>query len=682
MAGCARWCNAIAETALVATARRCEARSCGGGRSGVTVAASWGRAGNHGRDRRRFGSFGGRLGSRCGSSIVGDHCAGSLPDRSRLDVASIERVTKSTSQELSPAQRASAIHRLGKRRQWRQALALIEDPSEQGTSEPHESSMSMPLSAAVAACASASRWEHSVFLLQRMWSSRLPPDVLAYTACLGGLERHALWERALQLTELMKHRGVEPDLWVWNRVLAACGGGHQWMRAVAVFNSLSSRGCAPDLVSYNTTISACAKSSHWTCALHLYSDMLAPLRGVSRRLPRPDVITFGSLAAACERGSQAKRAVRLLEGMRGFDVQPNVVVYSATLGACLRAEMWKKGLDLLVEMRETSIMPNVITYGAAASAAEQSSLWELSLELCWEALSSMKQKQIQRRDRCGGASKVTTVTDFATSPDPGDSSFVVDTAGAVETSGAVGGHAATIKKSRDSGATSRHGAQNRVSVGKHDHKSSNAVLLSVVVAACGRGLLWEAALGVLKEALGERVRPDEVMYSASIAACDRADKWEHAARLLADAWNTSLDLGDIALTRVIGACERQSKWAAAYRALADARSRDDFIGTWLMFGVAARAGVHGSQWELAFALLDDARELKLRPDPAAARAVTLALADAGRGAEAAAFYRAAFGEGTGDVISETQTAQLSPLPTHSRPRKLRPRPPAGNPGTA
>ncbi|CAE8595550.1 unnamed protein product [Polarella glacialis] len=175
--------------------------------------------------------------------------------------------------------------------------------------------------------------------------------------------------------------------------------------------------------------------------------------------------------------------------------------------------------------------------------------------------------------------------------------------------------------------------------------------LNAASSACGVGMLWRAAIGLLAEVSVRAMVPDVISYSAALSACERAARWQTALFLL----ECMLQLGpkpdNIAFCAAASACGRGQQLEQAlsllprlletrlrpsevtYNVLLAAceRRRDWETGLWLFFslkrdgrfglrpdsvscGSAASACAKAECWQEALELLTLARALHIAPD--------------------------------------------------------------------
>ncbi|CAE8597394.1 unnamed protein product, partial [Polarella glacialis] len=178
------------------------------------------------------------------------------------------------------------------------------------------------------------------------------------------------WERASRLFQEMP----APDVITFNAMASVWSAAGRWEQASFQLTEMRRRALQPSLVSYNAAVVAAAYPAGgeeglggrqpWQRALQLREDMQ------HGGLPS-DVITFGALATACNRGLQWAQAVeQLLEKMPRASLTPNLVSLNTALGACEAGQRWDLALGMLLRLwrGDHGFQPDVCSYNAALAA--------------------------------------------------------------------------------------------------------------------------------------------------------------------------------------------------------------------------------------------------------------------------------------------------------------------------
>ena len=72
-----------------------------------------------------------------------------------------------------------------------------------------------------------------------------------------------------------------------------------------------------------------------------------PPVGIAQPTGFSNVITYSAAISACEKATQAQKALELLEEMRQKGLEPDVITYNAAISACEKATQAEKALELL-----------------------------------------------------------------------------------------------------------------------------------------------------------------------------------------------------------------------------------------------------------------------------------------------------------------------------------------------
>ncbi len=65
----------------------------------------------------------------------------------------------------------------------------------------------------------------------------------------------------------------------------------------------------------------------------------------------PDIITYGSIISALERGGQWERALEVFERMRVGGVAPNAYIFTSLISACEEGGQWRQATQLFKQMK-------------------------------------------------------------------------------------------------------------------------------------------------------------------------------------------------------------------------------------------------------------------------------------------------------------------------------------------
>ena len=143
-------------------------------------------------------------------------------------------------------------------------------------------------SAAISACASSGKWQHSLALLDEMEAAKMAANIITYNAAISACEKRIMapqtkWHRTHGLGGLFLGECVLEKLcfflpfkigW-WAQQCQS--QGKQWSTALSIFKKLSDLSMQLTVVTYAACISACEKGGQWTRALQFFAE-IAPWR--------------------------------------------------------------------------------------------------------------------------------------------------------------------------------------------------------------------------------------------------------------------------------------------------------------------------------------------------------------------------------------------------------------------
>ncbi|CAN0347745.1 unnamed protein product [Laminaria digitata] len=183
------------------------------------------------------------------------------------------------------------------------------------------------------------------------------------------------WRECIVTLDKMRSSGLLPQVVAYNSVITACGRGGEWQRGLAVLQQMSSRGAKPDLITFNAAMTACAQSKQWRQALTIlqfmrdpesvptsqFGDLSLPILGSSQTLD-DGVLgegmgrdTAGGNFNGSPAGVDSNSDGVPLKRARGDVVwppRPDAVSFHVVIKALASAGMWEKAVDVLEDMEE------------------------------------------------------------------------------------------------------------------------------------------------------------------------------------------------------------------------------------------------------------------------------------------------------------------------------------------
>ncbi|CAE7494707.1 unnamed protein product [Symbiodinium sp. CCMP2456] len=194
---------------------------------------------------------------------------------------------------------------------------------------------------------------------------RAPKEVVAFSAAA----RHLTGKEALRRLDELKASGVQLDVLAFNVTIAACSRSTQWRQALSLLHELqSSCTLAPDAASFSGAGSSLVRAALWEQALAL-------------PVPRLNVVSFGTLLAACEKGARWEEALQLLQHMRRLQIQATAIAMNSAIGACGRGERWESALQLYAELVEGGADAGNRTQSALMTSLARGAQWTQAIHM-------------------------------------------------------------------------------------------------------------------------------------------------------------------------------------------------------------------------------------------------------------------------------------------------------------
>eukprot|EP00930_Biecheleria_cincta_P101014 TRINITY_DN92642_c0_g1_i1.p1 TRINITY_DN92642_c0_g1~~TRINITY_DN92642_c0_g1_i1.p1 ORF type:complete len:377 (+),score=76.37 TRINITY_DN92642_c0_g1_i1:114-1244(+) len=306
---------------------------------------------------------------------------------------------------MSKNEPAKAIAILGRRRQWQQAVALMEELQREG-----EPPSSTALSAAIGACGKGLQWQRALELLDDIRRSGETPHIVSYNAAVGACSRSRQLVRALQLVEDMRRQKIGPNSITRAQVLKACQDlpsaldGGEALAAQALLaearagsgsggasssSAAPSRGAghgAPAVQATGFPLAGSGGPSSSSCPRE-HRDFLVqrpmhcesadpyvppprpplpsfstspPARSEPRARQAQDAQTFYQQICGSEATGAWQQAISLIEQMQGQGLVPWLEAYIVAMAACEDAGQWQQALTLLGQLRNRSPCPRLL----------------------------------------------------------------------------------------------------------------------------------------------------------------------------------------------------------------------------------------------------------------------------------------------------------------------------------
>jgi len=498
------------------------------------------------------------------------------------------------------------------------------------------------INGAIDACARArpTRLKKAFEIFEQATSGNsIKPNVFTFGSLMNACNRARNVDKAITtLRSMEKDYGVVPNAIVYSSVISACARSEPPKSELAMQllqEVVEEKKLSMSVVGFNAAISACAQASDWENAISLLTRMEEATRNRTTGnnsghqkasnflVPEPDVVTYGTVLAACERGGQwrliLKKAESMqerglpldglsvmtclhacaemglaYEGLRYLDMMksvkevtqqtaryqrygarkplmgPDAVAYRCAISACARGGAWREGIRLLQECKDVTGTPaNTVAYTAAITGCEYAGEWKEAFFL----LDKMRKEGVEPNE---------------------------------QTMGAVIGACATAC-SRD------------------ENKSLDS---STMPLPQKKGM---QLLSLMKKD-PTLVEPNIQVYNAAIRVCAEACDVKRAFRILQDAKESGIERTQFTYGSLMTACERNSSIESASKAFRLMRE-DNIEANEIIYGAAISCCRKAKEPERAVLLLRKMIKEELSPNAATINTVMIAQTNAGRASD-------------------------------------------------
>mmetsp|Transcript_22476 Transcript_22476/g.47549 ORF Transcript_22476/g.47549 Transcript_22476/m.47549 type:complete len:595 (+) Transcript_22476:201-1985(+) len=431
------------------------------------------------------------------------------------------------------------------------------------------------------------------------------------------------------LRSMEKDYGVAPNAIVYSSAISACARSEPPKPGVALKllkEVVEEKKLSMSVVGFNAAISACAQASDWENAISLLGRMEDAKKGGRNSgflVPEPDVVTYGTVLSACERGRQWKlilknaesmqerglpldglsvmtclhacaelglayEALRYLDRMKSVQpsapqtaryqrygarqplMGPDAVAYRCAISACARGGAWREGIQLLEECKNVTGTPaNTVAYTAAITGCEYAGEWKEAFFL----LDKMRKEGVEPNEL---------------------------------TMGAVIGACATAC-TRD------------------ENKEADASVMPLPQKKAMQ------LLSLMKKD-PSLVKPNIQVYNAAIRVCAEACDTKRAFRILQDAEENGIPRTQFTYGSLMTACERTSCVDSASKAFR-LMKEDNIEANEIIYGAAISCCRKAKESKRALLLLKKMIKEELSPNAATLNTVMIAQTDAGKSSD-------------------------------------------------
>ena len=492
------------------------------------------------------------------------------------------------------------------------------------------------MNGAIDACARArpTRLDKALEIFDKAKSSKNnKPNVFTFGSLMNACNRARNADKAIEILRSMEEEhGVMPNAIVYSSAISACARSEPPKPELALKllkEVVEEKKLSMSVVGFNAAISACAQASDWKNAISLLTRMEEATVSSNNKntedanaagflVPAPDVVTYGTVLAACERGGEWKLILKkaesmqerglpldglsvmtclhacaelglAYEGLRYLDMMksvkkvaqqtaryqrygarqplmgPDAVAYRCAISACARGGAWREGIRLLQECKDVTGTPaNTVAYTAAITGCEYAGEWKEAFFL----LDKMRKEGVEPNEL---------------------------------TMGAVIGACATACT--------------------HDE---NEPLDGTSMPLPQKKAMQLFSLMKKDPSL---VKPNIQVYNAAIRVCAEASDTQRAFRILQDAKDSGIERTQFTYGSLMTACERNSCVESASKAFR-LMKEDGIMANEIIYGAAISCCRKAKEPERALLLLRKMIKEELSPNAATLNTVMIAQTDA------------------------------------------------------
>jgi pentatricopeptide repeat domain-containing protein 1 len=195
---------------------------------------------------------------------------------------------------------------------------------------------------------------------------KLEPNVYTFGALMNAISRLGEIDLALQVLKYMKQSNskVRPNVVVYQSAITASANAARPDISLQLLEDAKINNVAITVIGYNAAITAASRSSNYTLAIDILRRMEQSSIGNSR-LPRPDIVTYGSVMAACERCNEWQLVLQFAEEIQNStsdNLYLDGVAITSALKACQQLGYASLAIHYLDQMKllinATSFSPN------------------------------------------------------------------------------------------------------------------------------------------------------------------------------------------------------------------------------------------------------------------------------------------------------------------------------------
>lgn len=448
------------------------------------------------------------------------------------------------------------------------------------------------------------------------------PNVYSFGSLLSAMARTGQVDQAVRLLRTMERdHGVAPNAVCYNAAVSAAANAKPTARpdtALQILDMAASKGCPMTVVGYNAAVSAAARAGDWQGAIRLLETMLDENSsdgdgdaaeddnsGNSKniRIPRPDVVTYGTILTACERGGQWELLLRYADEcteQAGFDLDP--LALTAVLHACQqlkqadaaveyleRMKAWKEQQHQHTKYQKTSGRerlgtrqplqgPDAVAYRLTISACARGGAWRKGIqvldEYCDTFLNDNRHKNNNNSDGhvvaftsaingCEYAGKWRQAFQLLermrrTGVEPNEMTFAAVIGACATACANNDGNDEEDQASPRNQPLPQRMALQLLNVLKKDPSAvnPNMQVYNNAIRTCAESLDLEGAMQLFEDAQAGGLIPTQVTYGSLMTACERIGNMEGAGKVFKLMRETGVKPNEIVYGAAISCCRK------------------------------------------------------------------------------------------------------------------------------
>eukprot|EP01018_Ginkgo_biloba_P021727 Gb_04028 [translate_table: standard] len=196
------------------------------------------------------------------------------------------------------------------------------------------------------------------------------PNLISWTAIIGGYVRQGLYEEALKLYCDMQKVGVLPDKFVFPSLLNACAGLGAIQLGMRVHGCVIVNGFVSDVFVGSALVDMYAKCCSMEYALQVFD-----------KLSRRDVVSWNAMIAGYAQNGQCDEAFELLRQMQLSGAKPNGISWNSIIAGYAQNGQVDEALKLFYQMEEAGVNKDVITWNAMIAGCAKNGFGDKALDL-------------------------------------------------------------------------------------------------------------------------------------------------------------------------------------------------------------------------------------------------------------------------------------------------------------